>query len=703
MDRNLDSDYPVIDLRIGVDIGGTFTDFVVYNQTTGAIATFKLMSTPQNPAEAVLSGLAQIAQTQAMPSQITRLDIIHGSTVATNALLERKGARTAFITTSGFGDLLQIGRQNRPALYDLFADPAPSLAPPELRFELNERVDCQGRVIQALDPAQVEAMLSKLGDASVESVAVCFLFSFLHPEHEQAVAEILRRQGYPVSASNEILAEFREVERASTTMVNAYVSPVLDRYLSRLENEILDRDKIARLRVMQSNGGNMSIDEVRRGGVHCILSGPAGGVVGAGCIARLAQIGNASERTPEAELPAPPIKVISFDMGGTSTDAALIDGEAQITTEAVVSGCPIHIPMLDIHTIGAGGGSIALIDKGGALRVGPESAGADPGPACYGRGDLPTVTDANLVLGRLAPDYFLGGKMILDRDRAQRAVAQLAEALGLGLLQTALGIVEVVNAHMERALRVISVERGHDPRQFTLLSFGGAGGLHAVDLARRLGVRLALVPPLASTLSAFGMLNADVIKDSSQTVMLSGETGIEEIAGRFTALISNLKKTFDSGATTTKNTRLADLMIEMLVDMRYQGQSYELTIPFTEHLHDDFHQVHRKVYGFAREKRPVELVNLRVRLVQRTSPLTLPESAQKDSDPSRAWLGHRPVVAGREHGFQEVSFYRGEDLCPGNRLVGPAVVLRKDTTIFLGGTDLANVDRFGNLLIEVGE
>jgi N-methylhydantoinase A len=525
----------------------------------------------------------------------------------------------------------------------------------------------------------------------------------LHPEHEQAVADILRKQGYPVSASNEILAEFREFERASTTMVNAYVSPVLDRYLSRLENEILDRDKTARLRVMQSNGGNMSIEEVRRGGVHCILSGPAGGVVGAGCIARLAQFGGALERTSETELPAPLIKVISFDMGGTSTDAALIDGEAQLTTEAVVSGCPIHIPMLDIHTIGAGGGSIAQIDRGGALRVGPESVGADPGPACYGRGDLPTVTDANLVLGRLASDYFLGGKMILDRDRAQRAVAQLAEALGLDLLQTALGIVEVVNAHMERALRVISVERGHDPRLFTLLSFGGAGGLHAVDLARRLGVRLALVPPLASTLSAFGMLNADVIKDGSQTVMLSGETGIDEIAGRFTALISNLKKTFDSGENTTKNTRPADLMIEMFVDMRYQGQSYELTIPFTEHLHADFHQAHRKVYGFAREERPVELVNLRVRLVQRTSPLTLPESAQNNSDPSRAWLGRRPVVVSREHGFQEISFYRGEDLYPGNRLVGPAVVLRKDTTIFLGGTDLANVDRFGNLLIEVGE
>ena len=381
-------------LRIGIDIGGTFTDFVVYDPSTQRIQTFKLLSTPNDPALAVLQGLEKIFAQQ----DTQHATVINGSTVATNALLERKGAIAALVTTRGFRDVIQIGRQNRPALYDLFANPTPPLIPSELRFEMDERVTHTGNILRAIDPVQVAELIPELKAHNVTAVAVCLLFSFLRPEHEFAISAELRSAGFLVSMSSEILPEFREFERTSTTTVNAYVTPVLDKYLSHLEQAL---PPSAHLRVMQSNGGNISPAEARKFGVRCILSGPAGGVVGCEYVGKLISSADG-------------ILLIGFDMGGTSTDVSLIDGKLQITTEAVVSGCPIHIPMLDIHTIGAGGGSIAQVDPGGALRVGPESAGADPGPACYGRGDLPTVTDANLVLGRLSAEHFLGGQLPLD-------------------------------------------------------------------------------------------------------------------------------------------------------------------------------------------------------------------------------------------------------------------------------------------------
>jgi len=502
-------------LRVGIDIGGTFTDFVVYHPHTGGIDTFKVLSTPGDPAEAVLKGLADLERQVKFTSAVA---IIHGSTVATNALLERKGARTALVATRGFRDVLQIGRQNRPSLYDFNADPPEPLVSVDERLEVNERVDHTGRVLQPLDPTNLNSLISDLSSSNIESVAVCLLFSFLHPEHEKLIAEKLRSAGYFVSASHEILPEYREYERTSTTVVNAYVSPVMDRYLSHLENALSSGDDSPHLRVMQSNGGVISLEDARKNGVRCILSGPAGGLVGARYYGALAQF-NLEEHQPGTNSSG--IRLITFDMGGTSTDVSLIENEPRLTSESVVGGCPIRVPVLDIHTIGAGGGSIASVDLGGALRVGPQSAGADPGPACYGRGDLPTVTDANLVLGRLAPEFFLGGQMRLDAARAEGSLRRIGKELGFGskgAVQAALGVVEIANAHMERALRVISVERGHDPRDFTLLSFGGAGSLHAADLARRLGIPFVLVPPLASTLSAFGMLAADVVKDYSQGI-----------------------------------------------------------------------------------------------------------------------------------------------------------------------------------------
>jgi len=663
-------------LQIGIDIGGTFTDFVVYDPASHHIQTFKLLSTPSDPAMAVLEGLKRIFTEQGTQNAT----VIHGSTVATNALLERKGAQTALVTTHGFRDVLQIGRQNRPSLYDFFADPAPPLIPSELRFEMNERVTHTGETLQAIDPRQVTSLIPALKAHNVSSVAVCLLFSFLHPEHEQAIAAELRSAGFLVSLSSEILPEYREYERTSTTAINAYVSPILDKYLSHLEQAL---DPQTRLRVMQSNGGNINPAEARKFGVRCILSGPAGGVVGCEYVGKLIA-------------PAGGIRLIGFDMGGTSTDVSLIDGKPQVTTEAVVSGFPIHIPLLDIHTIGAGGGSIAQVDAGGALRVGPESAGADPGPACYGHGDLPTVTDANLVLGRLSAEHFLGGQMPLDASRAYSALAKLGEKLDLNDERAALGVVAVANVHMERALRLISVERGHDPRSFTLLSFGGAGGLHAVDLARRLGIPRVLVPPLASTLSAFGMLATDVIKDYTRTVMLPGSTPIQY-------LFSQLETLAERGFSEilAESVPAEQIRIERFLDMRYHGQSYELIVPFSETIYADFHRQHEHQYGYANINLPVEVVNLRVRAIGQGAPPPLSPRPYQGSNPISAYLDSRHVVF--TEGRLETPFFRAESLEPGNRILGPAVVVRSDTTILIGPIDRAEVDEFDDLLIEVGQ
>ncbi len=656
-------------MRVGVDIGGTFTDFVVVRGDEGArVETFKVLSTPHDPAEAVLAGLARLPTAD-------RRHIVHGSTVATNAVLERKGARTALVTTRGFRDVLHIGRQNRPALYDLFADPPEPLVPARWRFEMNERVAHTGEVVRPLDPAEVEALVAPLRRERVEAVAVVLLFSFLNPEHERAVGHVLRRAGFSVSLSCEVLPEFREYERTSTTVINAYVAPVLDHYLARLE-ATLGADE---LRIMQSNGGSISAAEARRHAVRCILSGPAGGVVGARHVAEMAGFKH----------------IITFDMGGTSTDVSLCDGQVRVTTEATVGGHPIRVPVIDIHTVGSGGGSIAWVDAGGALRVGPESAGADPGPACYGRGDHPTVTDANLVLGRLVADYFLGGQMRLDEGRAWEAVECLGRWLGMGPVETALGIVRVANAHMERALRVISVERGHDPADFTLVSFGGAGGLHAADLARRLRIPRVLVPLHAATLSALGMLVADVVRDYTQTVMLPGTVSLDELEAHFRPLVARGQAEVQREGIPPDR-----IVVERLLDVRYRGQSYELTVPFGADPLAAFHAAHERLYGYANPGAPVEIVNLRVRAVGHVSRPPLRAFPRAGSDPSEALLERRQVhFAG---GARRVPFYLGERLRAGHVLQGPAVILRPDTTILVGPQDLAEVDEYHNIIITVG-
>ncbi len=662
-------------VRIGIDIGGTFTDFVLHDLTTGTIQTFKLPSDPSNPAKIVLEGLKQLALDG-------HVEIIHGSTVATNALLERKGAKTALVTTQGFKDVLQIGRQNRPDLYDWSLSPNPPLVPSELRFEISERVDHHGAVIHPLDLSVLEHVISQLAAAKVESIAVCLLFSFLHPEHEQVIAAALRSHGFYVSASCEILPEFREYERLSTTVINAYVSPILNRYLTDLSSHL----HTAKIQVMQSNGGMISLPEASRNGARCILSGPAGGIVGAMNIA-----GHISQSSPNQ--PAIP-KLITFDMGGTSTDVSLINGKPSLTTEAVIGGFPIHLPLLDIHTIGAGGGSIAYLDAGGSLRVGPQSAGAVPGPACYGMGDLPTVTDANLVLGRLLPDRFLGGKMKIDPDRAFIAMEKLGSRMQLTAIQAAKGVIRVVNAQMERALRVISVERGYDPRDFYLFSFGGAGGLHAVELARQMDIPRVVISRYAATLSAYGMLASDIIKDYVKTVMLPGNIDPQILDEQFSQLCQQAQ-------TDLANDGIAPGKIEVQpsLDLRYAGQSYELNISFTNNFLLEFCRAHETAYGYSYPGKEIEIVNLRTCAVVKVPPIHLPVHR-----PGASAGGTEPESVRQielSAGPDMVPIYDYGELIPTSSILGPALIISSDTTIFIDEGDRLQYDEHDNLIIDV--
>ena len=717
-------------LRVGIDIGGTFTDFVIFNPHSGEITTFKRPSTPHDPAQAVLEGLERISRQlpeDRNPSalahgNIPRITIIHGSTVATNALLERKGSSAALITTRGFRDVLQIGRQNRPELYNFASQPMEPLIPAELRLEVDERVDRFGEALVELNDAQVDTIVEQLkrpvlGDGeqqrpAIESVAVCLLFSFANPTHEQRIAEKLRGAGFFVSVSHEILPKYREFERASTTVVNAYVTPVLDRYLQRLEEGVkqfgISTSQRARLLVMQSNGGSISVSEARQAGVRCVLSGPAGGVVGAQFVGETVYLQHGSKQAADLQL-------LTFDMGGTSTDVALIDGKPQITTDANVGGHPIGIPLLDIHTIGAGGGSIASVDAGGALRIGPESAGADPGPACYGKaaisGQLPvkseirsplsafryplaTVTDANLFLGRIPAEYFLGGEMPVYPKLAEEAIARIGNQLGLKPIETALGIIEIANAHMERALRVISIERGHDPRDFTLLSFGGAGGLHAADLARRLKIPRVLISPYAATFSAFGMLAADTIKDYTQTVMLPGNSPYKALAARVDILLKQGQRDL-----TREGFSSNDIQLHPALDMRYRGQSYELSIPFEQDFIIRFHEAHQYHYGYARHGTEIEIVNLRLQAVGSVPSPKLAEQPRGSPACAAAIIDTRPVNF--PSGALDTPLYRGESLACGNQIEGPAIIVRSDTTILLSEQDQARIDCFGNLVIKI--
>src|SRR5580704_7440194 len=553
-------------MRIGIDAGGTFTDFIVSGDS-GQLETFKLRSNPRSPASVILAGIAQVAGN-------ARAEVIHGSTVATNALLERKGARTALVTTAGFEDLIHIGRQNRAELYNLTPVLRSPLIPRAMSFGVRERAYFDGTIAQSPSAAEIARLKTRLRRAKVQSIAICFLHAYSNPENEKLVAAALEDAGY-LCSSHDVCPEFREYERSSTTLINAYVGPLMDKYLGELEG---GRHRIA---IMQSNGGFMSTKEARRHAVRTVLSGPAGGVVGALEVAKLSGFS----------------RILGFDMGGTSTDVSLCDGQPRETLEASIDGFPVRVPMLDIHTVGAGGGSIARMDEGGLLRVGPESAGADPGPACYGKGGQPTVTDAHVVLGRIAADQLIGGEMQLDTGRAATAVDTIAHELKLSRIAAAQGILRVANANMERAIRLVSVERGHDPRDFALVAFGGCGGLHACEIARELGIQTVVVPEYAGALSALGMLLASQMRDHAAGVL--NRTDFER---EFLRLERTARRDLP-GAELIRS-----------ADIRYVGQSYELTVPWdAADPAAPFHREHKRVYGYSSPERAVEIVTIRVR------------------------------------------------------------------------------------------
>jgi len=657
-------------LFVGVDTGGTFTDLVLLQE--GKIRVHKILSTPDDPSQAILQGLANLRMAENLHA------LVHGSTVATNAVLERKGVRTGLITTAGFRDVLEIGRQTRPKLYDLRVQKEPPLVPRALRFEVIERLNELGEVLIPLDETSLKAAIEQLLEANVEAIAICLLFSFANAAHERKLAGEARAAGFYVSASYEVLPEFREYERASTVVLNAYVGPLIDRYLARLEESL---PRHTSLRIMQSNGGSISNATARREAARTLLSGPAAGVVGAAFVAEASGFKRA----------------ITLDIGGTSTDVALFDGAIVETTDGKIGGYPIKLPMIDINTVGAGGGSIAWFDLGGALRVGPGSAGAVPGPAAYGRGGTePTVTDANVVLGRLIPEAFLGGSMSLDAAQAHTAVAAIAERLGASPEQAALGIIRIVNANMEAAIRVISVERGFDPRNFILVAFGGAGPLHACELAAALQIPKVLIPATPGVLSALGMLVADIIKDYVRTIMIPAE----EAQDRVEMVFAELEQ---QGQADLAREGFApeQVTLERFLDLRYVGQSYEIVVPFDAEVTEavaNFHAAHERRFGYNNPRERVQVVNVRVKAHSSPARPVL-EKIDAGTHKTLTPKAFRLVIFNPADATpQDTAVYAREELMPGLSFAGPAIVTQYDTTTVLPPGWLAEIDAYGNII-----
>jgi len=684
-------------VRVGVDTGGTFTDFVFSHRSQ--LQVFKIPSTPSDPSLAIRDGLQRIAELTG--ANLSDLEVVHGTTVGTNALLQRRGARVALITTKGFEDVLAIGRQARPELYNLNAIKPPPLVNDELRLGISERVTCTGEVIEPLADHELADVFAKLKKDRVEAVAISLLFSFLHPAHEERIAASLAPLGVPLSISHRILPEYREFERTSTVAINAYLQPLMGSYLGRLSQTVPDlpaetptgqKPKTKgqtsfSLRVMQSSGGSISAQVAASEPVRTILSGPSGGVVGALRSARAAGFDN----------------IITFDMGGTSTDVALCDsGGIRTTNEATIAGLPVAVSVMDIHTVGAGGGSIARVDAGGSLRVGPESAGADPGPACYGRSLLPTVTDAHLVLGHFAGGGLLGGGFPLDKHRAEEALTELAltmsKAAGrkVSMTRAAQGVVSVAATNMERALRHISVERGRDPRGFALLPFGGAGGLHAVELARALRISRVIIPGSPGALSAIGVVAADVIKDQSRTMMFEVKLGIE---GQLDRAFKDMEREART-ALQSEGFSAVKQRHERSLAVRYKGQSFELGIRKTKgNIAESFHRAHTARYGYSQKTNAVEIVSARLRsvgvvekIVQRRRALRSKRVVQPNAY-SKAYLDGKEVPVG---------IYRRENLVAGGRLRTPCIVTEYSATTLIPADAQAELDQYGNLIIQVG-
>jgi N-methylhydantoinase A len=682
-------------MRIAMDSGGTFTDCVFVRG--GRVHIIKVASRPDAPADAIAEAVQQaLAQ---HPEVATSLDLVCGTTVGTNALLERRGGRVALLTTAGFEDVLEIGRQARPELYNLMVQRAEPLAPASRRFGVRERLSANGSIVQALTAIEISRIARLVSRAGANVIAICFLFSFRNSLHEKRLARKLRAAGFAVSVSHEVLPEFREYERTSTTVINAYLTPVMSGYLRETTHRVATLasnnnsnrravpgpSRRSSVRIMQSNGGIISAEQAARQPVRTILSGPAGGVIGAMRAASLAGIK----------------KSISFDMGGTSTDVALLDGAMRTTTEAIVAGMPVAVPMLEIHTVGAGGGSLARLDAGGALRVGPQSAGANPGPICYGRGTQPTVTDAHAVLGHLGTTGLLGGAFALDIPLARKLMnPQLLSAhVGFRTVEHfAQGILAVANSVMEKAIRVISVERGHDTRDYSLIAFGGAGGLHACDLAEALEMRQVLIPRFPGGLSALGILQADVVKELSRTVLVAAEESVAEAR--------NLTKLFSPLAAEATQVLAAEgfarnqMTLAMSVDMRYVGQAYELNAPFRGNIVKAFHVAHEQRYGYHDQTKKIEIVNIRCRATGLTEkPPSTKIRARRRSERALSALPSEIFFDGK---LRPANLYRREELCAQDTFRGPAILLEYSGTTIVPPGWQGSVDTYGQLLLRRG-
>jgi len=681
---------------LGIDTGGTFTDFVLFNQNK--LTIHKVLSTPDAPERAILQGIKDLA------IDLNNCSIIHGSTVATNAVLEKKGVKTAYITNLGFKDTLTIGRQARDDIYDLCPKPVAPPVEEELCFEIDVRMDVQGNHLSVLKEHDLLTLAKKIVKASPQAIAINLLYSYLDASDEQRIEAYLLdyfKQNITdkngeiripfISRSSQVLAEYKEYERGMATWLNAWVGPKVQGYINRLKEGI----KPASLTIMQSSGGTIAADYAANNSVRMLLSGPAGGLAGAHFVAVKAGYN----------------KILTFDMGGTSTDVALIDGDLKLTSEGKIGNYPVAIPMVDMHTIGAGGGSIAYIDEGGVLQVGPESAGADPGPACYQQGGMQaTVTDANLVLGHLPADSLLGGSMPLNLSTAKQVMQKLADRINLSLYETAMGIITIANEHMSQALRVMSVQKGIDPQNLTLVPFGGAGGLHVCSLADNLNMQQILIPIHGGVLSALGMIVAPVSRDYSQTthLLIGKETASLESSAK-QLIIRQLYELVEQGQADLIHEGIAidEIKKNFSLDLRYQGQSYSLNIPIAMGVNnsqqseqllklaiEDFHNLHLQRYGH-KHQLAIELVNLRVRVFANTKPISLPVINKTDTNSLVRAEKYLPIYAMGD----KIPVYSRPNLLAGNQITGPALITENVSTTLIEANWLCIVDNDGNLCL----
>ena len=685
-------------MRIGIDVGGMFTDIVLIDDKNKKIHYTKVLTVPRSPAQGVLNGIEKILRlANASMADLDYMVHGHGTTIGTNALIERKGAKTGLITTAGFRDVLEIARIERPdeGLYDFLVDTPEPLVPRYLRVEVDERVGAHGEVVRPLDEASVVRAAKYLKEQGAETITVCLLFSFLNSKHEQRVKEICR-EIYPeafVSISSEICPEFREFERTSTTVINAYLQPIVERYIGNLVAMLNEKYGNVEVRIMQASGGAMSAATARDHAVNIVNSGPAGGAVAGAFIGKL--LGDK--------------QLMTVDMGGTSFDIGLIvDGVPRVSSEGKFEGYPVKIPAVDVHAIGAGGGSVAWIDKGGALNVGPQSAAADPGPACYGLGgELPVVTDANLVLGRLNADYFLGGEMKLYPDKARAAIEKhIARPMKMSLEDAAYGIVRVVNANMVKGMAGSSIEKGFDPREFTLVAFGGAGPLHACELAKEIGMRKVVIPLYPGALSAFGLVTSDIRHDYVQTIAKPAVLVEPSDLARAYAAMEEKARAQLREEKIPEN----EIEIQWTADLRYAGQAYELNVPVPRNgklTRKDidatiarFHALHQKVYEYSSTDEPVDVINVRLIGGGQVPDVKLPRRKRGAASPRGALKGKRPVYyEGR--GFVNVPVYERDLLQPGNVVKGPCMIeeIISSTVVIPGAT--AKVDVWGNVIISL--